>query len=81
MAGGKLPVIEIENLTLKKNGRGLYGYNDGTTMSAATWTGVWVSGQLGVKSGQFLPAASTSAWLKITIDGTAHYFPGFNTYW
>ena len=28
MSGGKLPVIEIEMLTLKKDGRGLYAYDD-----------------------------------------------------
>ena len=79
MTGVKIPVIEIEKLTLKEDGRGLYGLNDGVVCSAATWTGT--SGSADLAGKVFLPAASTAAWLKVTVGSTAYYFPGFNTYW
>lgn len=76
MAGAKIPVIEIEQLWIKKSGRGFYGNNDGVTMSGGTWSGIDVSG-----TNAMLPAASTNAWIKFTIGGTTTYVPGFSVYW
>jgi hypothetical protein len=77
MTGSKIPVLEIEKLTLTKDGRGLNLYSDGDVLGQDTWTG----------SGGNLPAHSATAWLKINYrSGTSAtdytgYVPVFNAYW
>jgi hypothetical protein len=77
MVGAKIPVLEIENLFLKEDGRGLILYNDATNsviQSASPWTGVNASGVTTVSISNdkryFLPVASSMGWLKI------HYISG-----
>jgi len=78
MTGDKVPVVEIENLKLRPAGRGLNLYDDATNVDIQTWTGT--SGGA-ITTAKYLPAASAQAWLRVTIGGTAYYFPGFNLYW
>jgi len=64
MPGAKIPVLEIEKLWLKEEGRGLYAHADGYAFNTATW--------YSSTSDTSLPAASTTAWLKVTwISGTS----------
>ena len=69
MAGAKIPVLEIEKLTLTKDGRGLYAYNDGDVLFGGSCAGTSGGALSTVK---FLPAASANMWLKI------HYTSGTN---
>ena len=82
MAGAKIPVLEIENLILKQDGRGIYVDAETCThFSTQTWTGKWCGSGGGFTSSQMLPAASATAWIRIS-DGTNNYYaPLFNTYW
>ena len=81
MAGAKIPVLEVERLWIRSGGRGLHAYHDGTALDASTgiWTGV--SSQTAEMSRQFLPAASTSAWLKITYDDAGTTTTGYIPIW
>ena len=82
MAGNKIPVVEIEKLTLKRDGRGMHVYDDGDVLATTGWQGgdVYASGSL-IK---VLPAPSALAWLKVTYrSGTSAtdvvgYVPVFN---
>jgi len=66
MPGAKIPVLEIEKLWLKEEGRGIYAHADGYAFNIGTWS----SGNR--QDNVSLPAASTMGWLKITwISGTA----------
>jgi len=80
MAGAKIPVIEVEQLTTKKNGRGIIFTDDAANFDVATWTGT--SGGADLGGSTFLPAASALAWFRFKSNaGTSYYVPGFNTYW
>jgi len=79
MAGAKIPVVEIESLSVKSGGRGLNLLDDATNVDIQTWTGV--SGGADLGGAKFLPAASAQAWLRITIGGTSYYAPLYNLYW
>lgn len=71
MAGAKIPVLEIENLFMKEDGRGVILYNDATNFviqSASPWTGI-SSNNVGANR-KFFPAASSMGWLKV------HYVSG-----
>ena len=81
MPGAKIPVLEIENLFLEEDGRGLVLYNDATNcvvQSGSPWTcGAYnQSGGMGtilvseLKTRACLPTASSMGWLKI------HYISG-----
>jgi len=82
MAGARIPVLEVENLRFKENGRGIYiDPQESVCFSAQTWTGKWTASGGGINSGQVLPAPSAVAWLRIS-DGTNNYYaPLFNTHW
>jgi hypothetical protein len=87
MPGAKIPVLEIENLFLKEDGRGLVVYDDATNFvvaSASPWTGV-SSNCAGGSVKQFFPCASSAGWLKVHYvssstfgaTGAAGYIPIF----
>jgi len=85
MAGAKIPVLEIENLTLTDNGRGVIFYNDGENIHLGKdWTGI--SSNASNSSKKFFPAASSSGWLGINIisgntfgpTGAVYYIPLFS---
>ena len=76
MVGSKIPVLEIERLGLKEDGRGIVLYNDATNFviqSASPWTGI--SGQDAGVSKQFFPAASSMGWLKVHYVSSSTYGP------
>jgi hypothetical protein len=88
MPGAKIPVLEVEKLTLAKDGRGLYVNDDGDVLASVPFGTTHTIGVYGSGAGGWvinaLPAASTTAWLKITyISGTGEtsttgYIPVFN---
>jgi len=62
----KIPVLEIEKLTISRDGIGIFVNHDGDTFysgGAGTWTGISPEGALNPKC---FPAASASAWLKVS---------------
>ena len=71
--GSNIPVLTVEKLWLDKDGRGIYAHDDGKAAKAGTWVNTpFASGSFVTGSGQVLPAASTTAWLKLTwMSGTA----------
>jgi len=85
MPGAKIPVLEIENLTITDNGRGILLYNDGTNVHLGQdWTGI--SSQSSEASKKFFPAASSSGWVGIHLisgntygpTGAVYYIPLFS---
>jgi len=80
MAGVKIPVLEVEQLWLKSGGRGIYAYHDGTVLDASTSIFTGVSSNTG-KDRTFLPAYSTSAWLKVTYDDAGTSTTGYIPIW
>jgi hypothetical protein len=89
MTGAKIPVLEVEKLTFSKDGRGLFVSDDGDVLASVpfgTTTSItaYASSATGGYDKAILPAASTTAWLKITfISGTGEnsytgYIPVFN---
>jgi hypothetical protein len=86
MAGAKIPVLEIENLFLSDDGRGLIVYNDGTNFyKGRVWTGIPPS-SASIRP-KYFPAASSSGWLKVhTISsstfgatGATYYIPVYSS--
>ena len=81
MTGAKIPVLEIENLYISPDGRGLILYNDGTNFlrsGDSPWTGV--SSQVAAKKGAtggrtFLCTPSSLGWLKIHYVSGSTYGP------
>lgn len=76
MPGAKIPVLEIENLFLKEDGRGLILYQDDTNFavkSTSPWTGI--SSQSVGNSRKFFPAASSMGWLKVHYISSTTYGP------
>jgi len=74
MAGSKIPVLEIENLLITDNGRGLLVYNDGTNVHLGQdWTGI--SGNISNESRTFFPAASSSGWIGVNLISGSTYGP------
>ena len=74
MPGAKIPVLEIENLFLTEDGRGLVMHNDATNFviqSASPWTGI--SGQCAGGGKKFFPAASSMGWLKVHYVSSSTY--------
>ena len=68
--GGSIPVLSVEKLWLDKSGRGLYVYGDNYVSNADAFPGV--SSTCAGASKKFLPAASTTAWLRVhMMSGTA----------
>jgi hypothetical protein len=88
MPGAKIPVLEIEKLTLSKDGRGLYVNDDGDVLASVPFgTNHTINAKASSTAGyvlSVLPAASTTAWLKVTfVSGTGAlattgYIPVFN---
>ena len=81
MAGAKIPVLEVEQFWLRSGGRGIYAYHDGTALDALTGIFTGVSSQVAGASKTFLPAASTSAWLKIVYDNAGTSTTGYIPIW
>ena len=80
MPGAKIPVLEIENLFLSDDGRGLIVYNDGTNFyKGRVWTGIPPS-SLSTKAKGFA-AASSSGWLKVHMISSSTYGPTGATYY
>jgi hypothetical protein len=82
MPGAKIPVLEIENLFMSDDGRGITVYNDGTNfLKNRCWTGIPnSSNSTRVK---FFPAASSSGWVRVkTISGSSaeatYYIPVYS---
>jgi len=73
--GSNIPVLTVEKFWLDSHGRGIYAHGDGYAACPQTWNGV----HSGNTTSGYLPAASTTAWLKLTImsgtNGAA--FTGF----
>ena len=82
MVGAKIPVLEIENLFMSDDGRGLIVYNDGTNfLKGRNWTGVLPSSN-SIRP-RFFPTASSSGWVRVkTISGSAseatYYIPVYS---
>ena len=85
MPGAKIPVLEIENLTITKDGRGILLYNDGDNVHIGKdWTGI--SSQISNSTKKFFPAASSSGWVGVNIisgstfgpTGAIYYIPIFS---
>lgn len=71
MPGQDIDEVEIENLLITDDGRGLIFYEDAInfkTAATSPWTGI--SSQSAGASKTFFPAASSLCWLKI------HYISG-----
>ena len=81
MAGVKIPVLEVEQFWLKSGGRGIHAYHDGTILDASTGIFTGVSSQVGSPTRTFLPAYSTSAWLKVTYDDAGTSTDGYIPIW
>jgi len=83
MTGSKIPVLEVEKLSIKKDGRGFLFYEN--TRLSEGWTGYSATG--GTLGRTFLVAASSSGWLKIHVvsgstygpTGASYYVPLFST--
>jgi len=74
MPGAKIPVLEIENLTITEDGRGILLYNDGTNVHLGQdWTGI--SSQVTAASKRFFPAASSSGYIGVHIISGSTYGP------
>jgi len=74
MTGSKIPVLEIENLMITDNGRGILLYNDGTNVHLGqTWTGI--SSNVSNAITKFFPAASSSGWIGVNIISGSTYGP------
>jgi len=78
MPGAKLPVLEVEKLQIKKDGRGFLFYEN--TRLSSDWTGYSFSG--GTTEGRrFLCATSSSGWLKVHIVSGSTYGPTGASYY
>ena len=76
MPGQDIDEVEIENLSITEDGRGLIFYNDATNFviqSASPWTGI--SSQAAGNSKTFFPAASSMGWLKVHYVSSSTYGP------
>ena len=82
MPGSDIDEVEIENLLMTQDGRGIILYNDATNFvmqSASHWTGV--SGQSAGANKKFFPAASSMGWLKIHyVSGSTYGATGATAY-
>ena len=83
MPGAKIPVLEIENLFITEDGRGLILYNDATNcviQSGTPWTGVYNSSNR-IETVKFFPAASSMGWLRVRyISGNTYGPTGASAY-
>jgi len=80
MAGAKIPVLEVENLLVTKNGRGILVYNDGTNFHLGQdWTGI--SSQASNASKKFFPAASSSGYIGVHVISGSSYGPTGQLYY
>ena len=72
--GSSIPVLTVEKFWLDKSARGFHAHDDGSALASVSWTTSTVYGS-GAGAGftiRVLPAASTTAWLKIIwMSGTA----------
>jgi len=74
MAGAKIPVLEIENLLVTDDGRGIILYNDGNNVHLGSdWTGI--SSNTTEASRKFFPAASSSGYIGIHVISGSTYGP------
>jgi len=63
MPGAKIPVIEIEKLSLSEDGRGLVFYDDGTNFKSG---GAWSTAIDSGSTFKCLGVASCNAWLRVS---------------
>jgi hypothetical protein len=74
MAGAKIPVLEIEDMLITKDGRGLLLSNDGkNVLLGRNWTGI--SSQVAGSTKKFFPAASSSGWVGVRVISGSTYGP------
>jgi len=82
MPGQDIDEVEIENLLMTEDGRGIVLYNDGINFviqSASPWTAP--SSTAAGASEQLFPAASSMGWLKIHyISGSTYGATGATAY-
>jgi len=74
MPGQDIDEVEIENLLMTEDGRGLIFYNDATNFviqSASPWTGI--SSQAAGANKTFFSAPSSLGWLKIHYISSSTY--------
>ena len=84
MEGAKIPILEVEKITIKDNGRGCLFHDSGRMTK--DWLGCSYSGGT-VGGKQFICAASSAGWLKIHIisgstygpTGASYYIPLYRT--
>lgn len=76
MPGAKIPVLEIEKLTLTKGGRGLNFLDDGTTFKSGGVWGNTIETRAVTSGGLYLAAASATAWIKVTYSSGTQYAGG-----
>jgi len=80
MPGSKIPVLEIENLTITKDGRGIVLYDDGDNVNLGeSWTGI--SSNAAGSTKYFFPALSSSGWVGVHIVSGSTYGPTGATYY
>jgi hypothetical protein len=74
MVGAKIPVLEVEDMLITKDGRGLILSNDGdNVLLGKNWTGIPPS-SLSARP-QFFPAASSSGWVGVRVISGSTYGP------
>ena len=80
MAGAKIPVLEIENLLVSEDGRGILVYDDGINAHIGDyWTGI--SSQSTGANKYFFPAASSSGYIGVHIISGSTYGPTGQIYY
>jgi len=80
MPGTRIPVLNIEKVRIESGGRGLYIDDDASNFDVSTWDTNVSGGATGAV--EVLPAASATAWLRVTDDSANEYYiPLFNHHW
>jgi len=74
MVGSKIPVLEIENYLVTKDGRGILMYDDGVNAHIGDyWTGI--SSQATGADKKFFSAPSSSGYIGVHIISGSTYGP------
>lgn len=71
MTGAKIPILEIEKLSITDDGRGFYFYDDGTNFRRGSCK-LSTSGA---------PSGGSNAWLKIHMVSSSTYGATGSTYY
>jgi hypothetical protein len=80
MVGAKIPVLEVEDYLVTKDGRGIILHNDGkNVLLGRNWTGIPPSSNS--PKTKCFPAISSSGWVGISIISGSTYGPTGATYY